>query len=200
LSADADDAFEEFVRGRSARLFRLALLLTGQDQAEAAELLHVALERAYRRRATLSRTRSPEPYVRQILVCASIDRRRSMRIRAQQRHGLRHPLAGLPEPQAVSDQEPTTQDAAGELAYRRRLLRSLALLPPRQRAVLVLSYWEDLSDGEIARMLGCGVGAVRSQLSRGLARLRGTAGELVADQIAPAGAPADCGEVREIGD
>jgi len=61
VSRDATSCFEEFVRGRSAHLFKLALLLTGQNQAEAEDLLQIALERAYRRRASLSRDRDPEP-------------------------------------------------------------------------------------------------------------------------------------------
>src|SRR5712691_2769833 len=73
VSRDAGDSFEEFVRGRSAHLFKLALLLTGQNRAEAEDLLQNALERAYRRRASLSRDRSPEPYVRRALINASID-------------------------------------------------------------------------------------------------------------------------------
>jgi RNA polymerase sigma-70 factor (sigma-E family) len=173
VDADAGDSFEEFVRGRSAQLFRLAMLLTGQNRAEAEDLLQIALERAYRRRATLSGGRSPEPYVRQILVNASVDRWRSLRRRAEQ------PLDARDPGRAV-------QDAAGEIADRDLLLRALAALPPRQRAVLVLRYWEDLSEAEIARMLGCSVGTVRSQVSRGLARLRETAAIRVPDQTGPA--------------
>jgi DNA-directed RNA polymerase specialized sigma24 family protein len=63
VSRDAGGSFEEFVRGRSAHLFKLALLLTGQNRAEAEDLLQIALERAYRRRASLFRDRDPEPYV-----------------------------------------------------------------------------------------------------------------------------------------
>jgi len=62
VSRDAGASFEDFVRGRSAHLFRLALLLTGQNEAEAEDLLQIALERAYRRRASLHRDRDPEPY------------------------------------------------------------------------------------------------------------------------------------------
>src|SRR5258708_36528088 len=86
VSRDAGGSFEEFVRGRSAHLFKLALLLTGQNRAEAEDLLQIALERAYRRRASLSRDRSPEPYVRRALINAAIDRWRGLRRPAD--HGL----------------------------------------------------------------------------------------------------------------
>jgi len=84
VSRDAGASFEDFVRGRSAHLFRLALLLTGQNEAEGEDLLQIALERAYRRRASLHRDRDPEPYVRRALVNASIDRWRVLRRRAEQ--------------------------------------------------------------------------------------------------------------------
>jgi DNA-directed RNA polymerase specialized sigma24 family protein len=83
-SRDAGGCFEEFVRGRLARLFELALL-TGHNQPEAEDLLQIALERAYRRRASLSRDRDPEQYVRRALVNASIDRWRALRRHAEQR-------------------------------------------------------------------------------------------------------------------
>jgi len=174
VSRDAGGSFEEFVRGRSAHLFKLALLLTGQNQAEAEDLLQIALERAYRRRASLSRDRSPEPYVRRAMVNASIDRRRALRRHAEQRL-------------EAGDPGPAVDDQTGELADRDLLLRSLAALAPRQRAVLVLRYWEDMSEAEIAGLLGCGVGTVKSQRSRALKRLRELAG--VAPPI-PRGSPA----------
>ena len=59
-----------------------------------------------------------------------------------------------------------------EAAQRDELMRALAKLPPRTRAVVVLRYWEDLSEAETAQVLGCSVGAVKSQGSRGLAQLR----------------------------
>jgi RNA polymerase sigma-70 factor (sigma-E family) len=162
-----DASFEEFVAGSSARLFTMATLLTGGHRAEAEDLLQGAFERAYRRWGRISRRADPEPYVRQILVNASVDRWRRLR---------RHPEAPL----AVTAVDPGTADTAAAIADRDLLLRGLAALPPRQRAVLVLRYFEDLSEAQTATVLGCTVGTVKSQTARGLARLRdgvGAAGD-----------------------
>lgn len=159
MGDDSSESFEEFVRGRSAYLFQLALLLSGRNQADAQDLLQMALERAWRRRRNISRDGSPEPYVRQTLVNASIDRWRGLRRRAE---------CSLESAEAIA----ATGDPIGLIARRDQLIRSLGALPPRQRAVLVLRYWEDLSEVETASVLGCSVGTVKSQASRGLARLR----------------------------
>jgi RNA polymerase sigma-70 factor (sigma-E family) len=158
-----DTSFEEFVVGSSARLFTMARLLTGGHRAEAEDLLQGAFERAYRRWGRISRRADPERYVRQILVNASVDRWRWRR---------RHPEAPL----VVTGADPGTADTAAAVADRDLLLRGLAALPPRQRAVLVLRYFEDLSEAETATMLGCSVGTVKSQAARGLARLRDSTG------------------------
>lgn len=173
-SEDVNDSFEDFVRGRSAHLFQLALLLADRNQADAQDLVQVALERAWTRRRAIARSGSPEPYVRQVLVNASIDRRRRLRRRAER------PL------EDADANHVGAGDPAGLVARRDLLIRSLATLPPRQRAVLVLRYWEDLPEAEVATTLGCSVGTVKSQASRGLARLR----ELASAQAAT-DAPAD---------
>jgi RNA polymerase sigma-70 factor (sigma-E family) len=160
------DTFEEFVRARSAHLFKLALVLAGWNEAAARDLLQIALERAYRRRWLLFREMPAEPYVRRILVNAAIDWRRGLRRRRE-----------LPLDAASGV---TVADRAGQVADRDLLLRALAALPPRQRAVLVLRYWEDLPDAEIAAALNCTAGTVRSQASRGLSRLRQTVGTAAA--------------------
>jgi len=154
-----DSSFEDFVAGSSARLFTMARLLTGGNRAEAEDLLQGAYERAYRRWGRITRRADPERYVRQILVNASIDRWRRIG---------RHPEIPL----AGSGADPRTADTASAVADRDLLLRGLTALPPRQRAVLVLRYFEDLSEAETATMLGCSVGTVKSQAARGLARLR----------------------------
>lgn len=160
---DRGDPFEQFVRDRSDYLFQLALLLTGRNQADAQDLLQVALERAWRRRRAIARSGSPEPYVRKILVNASIDRWRRL---------------GRRDERMLDDTDagPLADDPASQVVRRDLLIRSLAVLPPRQRAVLVLRYWEDLPETEVAAVLGCSVGTVKSQASRGLARLRELAG------------------------
>jgi RNA polymerase sigma-70 factor (sigma-E family) len=155
--------FEDFVRARSAALFRTAMLLTGQNRSEAEDLLQGALERAYRRWGRICRSGDPERYVRRSLANASTDRWRRLG-----RRGERH----LP----ADTSGPVTGDHAGEVADRDFLLRALAGLPPRQRAVLVLRYYCDLPEAEIADALGCTPGTVKSQASRGLARLRAISG------------------------
>lgn len=153
-------SFEEFVAGSSPRLFRLALLLTGHDRAAAEDLLQLALERAYRHWTRICRSDEPERYVRRILANASHDRwRRASR---------------TPERELPQDAGPVAADHAGAVADRDLLMRALASLPKRQRTVLVLRYYSDLSELEIADVLGCSVGTVKSQASRGLARLRAT--------------------------
>ena len=155
-------SFEEFVYARSGSLLRSALLLTGQNQAEAEDLLQLALERAYRHWARVCRSGEPERYVRGILANASADRWRRLARRAER------PLPAPPGP--------ALPDHAAVVADRDYLLRALAALPPRQRAVLVLRYFDDLSEAETADMLGCSLGTVKSQAARGLARLRDPAG------------------------
>jgi RNA polymerase sigma-70 factor (sigma-E family) len=167
-------AFEDFVRARSGALFRTALLLTGQNRAEAEDLLQGALERAYRRWGRICRSGDPERYVRRVLANASTDRWRRLGRRSEQ-------------PLPPEEAGPAEGDHAAGVAERDFVLRALAGLPPRQRAVLVLRYYCDLPEAEIAHALGCSVGTVKSQASRGLARLR--------EISAPA--PADAGQVRQ---
>ena len=158
---ESEVAFEDFVRARSGSLLRTALLLTGQRRAEAEDLLQIALERAYRHWPRICGSEGPERYVRRILASASADRWRRLARRPEQAI----PIGG----------GPVVPDRTAEVADRDYLLRALAALPLRQRAVLVLRYFDDLSEAETAAMLGCSLGTVKSQAARGLARLRITA-------------------------
>jgi RNA polymerase sigma-70 factor (sigma-E family) len=159
-----DDSFEEFVGASSARLFTMARLLTAGHRAEAEDLLQGAFERAYRHWGRISRRGDPERYVRQILVSAPADRWRRLR---------RHPEA----PSEITPAGPAAAGASAGIADRDVLLRGLAELPPRQRAVLVLRYFEDLSEAQAATVLGCSAGTVQSQSTRALAWLRESTGQ-----------------------
>jgi RNA polymerase sigma-70 factor (sigma-E family) len=156
-------SFEDFVYARSGSLLRTAFLLTGQNMAEAEDLLQVALERAYRHWPRVCRSGEPERYVRRILANASTDRWRRLARRPEQ------PLSAAQAGELVPDH-------AAQVADSDFLLRALAVLPPRQRAVLVLRYFDDLSEAQTAQVLGCSPGTVKSQAARALARLRKTAG------------------------
>ncbi len=155
----AEVSFEDFVRARSGSLLRTAFMLAGQDRVEAEDLLQLALERAYRHWGRVIRAGEPERYVRTILVNASADRWRRMARRAER-------------PLLATDPGPIAADRTTEVENRDYLLRALAGLTPRQRTVLVLRYFDDLSEIETAQMLGCTVGTVKSHAARGLARLR----------------------------
>lgn len=169
-SAD-QQGFEEFVLARRAALLRMAYLLTG-SHADAEDLVQAALIKCVPKWPRIAER--PEPYVRQVLARESISRWRARR--------WRETSAGtLPEP-AV---EPTGSDE--RLALRQALLT----LAPRQRAVIVLRYYEDLTEKQTAAQLGIAVGTVKSQARDGLARLRDLVPGLEADgvNVAAAGRP-----------
>ena len=147
--------FDDFVVMRSPRLLRTAYLLT-HDWALAEDLVQTALARAWEAWHRIEG--DPEPYVRRIIVnsYASWWRRRWTG---------ELPTEVLPE-------RAHPGDAHSGVDERDRLWRALRQLPRRQRAVLVLRYFEDMSEAEIADALGCSLGTVKSQASRALAKLR----------------------------
>jgi len=162
--------FECFVQARAASLFRTAVALSCQDRAEAEDLLQVCLERTYRHwHRIASQGGDPERYARRILVNAAVDRRRWLRRRPEW-------------PLSAAGAGPSVPDQVGKVADRDALLRALVRLPARQRSALVLRYFDDLDDTEIAAALGCSPGTVRSHLSRGLARMRQVLGENPAER------------------
>ena len=152
--------FEEFAHLRGRHLFRTALLLCG-DWHLAEDLTQTALAKAYAAWGSVRRADSPEAYARGILVRSYLSHRRL------RRSSERPALDDLPETAAPADDDP---------ALRVTLLGALAELTPRDRAVLVLRYWEDRSVEETAGELGTSAGAVRSQCLRALQRLRAVVG------------------------
>jgi RNA polymerase sigma-70 factor (sigma-E family) len=161
LTADPDvisgggEDFSAFVMSRWPGLVRLAFGLTGNRWA-AEDIAQATLARAYVAWRRVSRADDPDAYLRRILVNTSNRRFRRPRVAEQ---------PGDPPETAVEG----PADLVGERAA---LLTALRQLPPRQRAVVVLRYWEDLTDTQIGGALGCSPGTVRSQLSRALAKLR----------------------------
>ncbi|WP_156724220.1 SigE family RNA polymerase sigma factor [Streptomyces apocyni] len=167
MDATSEESFREFVAARSAALLKTAVLLTGGDQHAAEDLLQNALIKAAGR---WSRIDEPEAYVRQVLYRQQVSR---WRLKWPRRELT---VADLPEGRAAGDRD----GAAGAAELRIVMRGALAKLTARQRTVLVLRYFEDLPEAEVARLLGCSVGTVRSTASRSLARLRALAPELSA--------------------
>jgi RNA polymerase sigma-70 factor (sigma-E family) len=154
-----DEDFHDFVSSRSPALLRTAFLLVGES-ALAEDLVQSALAKAYRHWARVTAAGDPEAYVRRIMV----NERRSW----WRRNRGREILGPVPE-------RGGTDEFAG-LAERDAVWQAVLRLPPRTRAVLVLRYWEDLSEAETAHILDCSVGTVKSQASRGLRKLQQAVG------------------------
>jgi RNA polymerase sigma-70 factor (sigma-E family) len=151
---------ERFLTERSDRLMHTAVLLTGSREA-GQDLLQTALERLLRHWLTLDG--DPEGYLRRTLYNLAAD---GFRRRGRLQRKLLLLRAGTQAP----------ADPAAEVDLRDALVRILLQLPPGQRAVLVLRYWEQLTEAETAAVLGWPEGTVKSAASRGLRRLRELAG------------------------
>lgn len=157
-AVDGYAGFEQFVRDRSVGLLRTAYLLTG-SRTDAEDLLQEALTGLARSWPKVVRAGNPEAYARRALHNAAIDgyRRRSARPVVVGEPSLATPAGG--DPFADSDRRVTLQQA-------------LARLTPRQRAVLVLRFYEQHTEAETAQVLECSVSTVKSQTRHALKRLR----------------------------
>jgi len=150
--------FEEFAAARLPAVLKFAAVLTG-DRSMAEDVVQEVLIRANARWQVIDNLPRPEAYVRKMIVNEYL---------AWRRRSRRWVLSG-----ASSDAEGlSTPDPAAGYAEREAMLAELAKLPRRQRAVVVLRYYEGLSDREIAGVLGCKPGTVRGHASRALAALR----------------------------
>ncbi|MFD7773876.1 SigE family RNA polymerase sigma factor [Streptomyces sp. NPDC001939] len=160
-----ESGFREFAEARTGHLFRSACLLTSGDTHFAEDLVQETLGRMYVVWGRSSRVGNPAAYAQTVLIRAFLahQRRRS----AQER-----PSDELPE---ISDITP------GDASLRITLLDALRQLPPKDRAVIVLRYWEDRSVMETAEILNVSSAAVRTRSTRALARLREQLGGSVAE-------------------
>ena len=166
-STEEDEDFVEFVNEVSSRLRQTAYLLCG-SRDDAKDLVQEALERACRKWHRIAVTDSPEAYVRQIMVNLANDRWRRIGRQRESEH-------------ALAAQRADPGDEYGQLDLRNHLTELLEDLPIRMRTIIVLRYFHDMDDARIADVLGITPSSVRSQLSRGLARLRAAVQQADAD-------------------
>jgi RNA polymerase sigma-70 factor (sigma-E family) len=165
--ADTGLDFEVWVASRSKALTRFAYLITGsRDESE--DVLQTALTSACARWTRISRTRDPEAYVRKMVVNAHISLWRSFRRRETPTEDPESPASGADYASAIGEAD--------------RVWRLCATLPRRQRAAVVLRFYEDLAYPEIAGLLGVGEGTVRAYIHRALAALRATIQKEQADE------------------
>jgi RNA polymerase sigma-70 factor (sigma-E family) len=153
---DADEAVADLVRASGDRLLRFAFQLC-HDRATAEDLVQASLEQVYRRWSVRGPVEWPEAYARRVVVNEFLGHRR--------RAVSKELLMAAPPDRLIPD----GTDAVLE---RDPLWRALESLSPRQHAALVLRYYDDIADAEIAVLLGCREATVRSLTARGLKRLR----------------------------
>ncbi|MFB8239736.1 SigE family RNA polymerase sigma factor [Kitasatospora purpeofusca] len=153
--AERDADFNAFVTGAWPRLMRTAFLLTG-DRYLAEDVVQTALERTYAAWGRVTKADEPYAYVRRIVI-----NEHARRFRRR-----------VPEQLVNTVPERTGPDGFARLDERAALLEALGTLPPGQRQAVVLRYWEDLSESQAAAAMGCSVGTVKSQASKGIAKLR----------------------------
>jgi RNA polymerase sigma-70 factor (sigma-E family) len=161
MARSEEDRFADFVRAHSASLFRTAYLMTG-DYQRAEDLLQTTLVRVYQRWSRVEKMQWPLGYARKVLASqvASWWRRRSS-----------HEL-----PMGIHE-EPARGDRMAEVAEHERVWQAVWSLPARQRAVMVLRYYEDLSEAEIAETLSMAPGTVKSHAHAATRRLAQLLGE-----------------------
>ncbi|NUP39577.1 MAG: SigE family RNA polymerase sigma factor [Streptomyces sp.] len=159
------EAYQEFVAARIGHLHRSAYLLTGGDVHLAEDLVQETLGRIFASWRRVSAADSPAAYAQTVLVRTHLSWRRLRRNRER------------PVPDGPGTAHDTGTDTAADTDLRLTLMDALKRLPERDRAVIVLRYWEDLSAQETAAALSMSAGAVRAHAMRALARLRDQLGD-----------------------
>lgn len=155
LPLPATPTYEEYVGARWTALYRTAYLLTG-NHADAEDLAQTTMVKAYQSWSKVVGAESPDAYVRRILTNAYLSSRRPLRVTRER----------------LVDEPPDTAVSASDDHDRLVLWPHIASLSPRQRAVVVLRYYEDLSEQQIADVLGCSTGTVKSTASDAVRALR----------------------------
>ena len=152
-----DDDFVEYASASRLRLIRLALRITG-DQHAAQDLVQEALARTWASWSKVRAKDQPDAYLRRVML--------NLYLRHQRRYSGRERLTdAVPEP-------PLGAAATDEVDERQRVWKAIQLLPARQKLVVVLRYYEDLSEADIAAVLECEPGTVKSQLHKAMGHLR----------------------------
>jgi RNA polymerase sigma-70 factor (sigma-E family) len=165
--AEGSDYLERLLSERGDHLMRTAVLLAGSRQ-DGEDLLQAAIERLLRRGRRLD---SPEGYLRRTMYNLAAD--------GWRRQGAWHrKLPLIHASYAVAE-----TDITAAVDLRDALIRSMRWLPAGQRAVIVLRYWEQLSEAETAAALGCSEGTVKAAASRGLKRMRELARPWLSSQV-----------------
>jgi RNA polymerase sigma-70 factor (sigma-E family) len=165
MDSRTEAEFAEFMRGRWSALVRLGYGLTG-DERLAEDLARAALARVYASWPRVLRAGDPDVYLRRIVLNASLGKVGGRRVRKRRTAG---------------ELEPETAPAAQADDDRPALVTALMRLPAGQRSVVLLRYWMDMTEAQVAAVLGCSVGNVRSQASRALASLG--VGEDAAEEV-----------------
>lgn len=150
-------SFDDFVDERLDGLLRYASVLTC-DPDLAQDVVQEVLLRAQQKWRRIGPMAAPTAYVKRMITNEYLSWRRRRAV---------HEAAVV-----ATARDELIDDPSGSYNEREAMLARIAALPPKQRAALVLRYYEDRTDGEIAEMLGCGASTVRSHLARGLASLR----------------------------
>jgi RNA polymerase sigma-70 factor (sigma-E family) len=156
--------FDQFVAASGDALLRTAYLMVW-DGAEAEDLVQECLLAVARRWPRIRRMDHPHAYARRVLVNLALDG-------APRRTRHRQELVGDETATLSAVPDESSARRLNAVGVRAELIQALGTLPPRQRAVLVLRYFEDLSEAQAAELLGCSVGTVKSTASRGLTRLQ----------------------------
>ncbi|MER6257577.1 SigE family RNA polymerase sigma factor [Streptomyces sp. NPDC001584] len=166
MKSAQEDEYLEFVTARAKALYRSAYVLAAGDTHLAEDLVQETLGRVYVHWKRVAGAENPVAYAQTVLV------RTFLSLRRRRSTGER-PLGNMPDRAA----------SGPDTALRLALLDALGQLPPRDRAVLLLRYWEDRSIEETARMLRLSGSAVRSQGTRALGRLRVLLGDSLSDLV-----------------